>query len=70
MDKITTKAFDKMQKREHFLRVLRDQMGLGRITREAFRKQSFEVIEKYKLTDDEQAAYDRFCEVQDQRKRK
>lgn len=63
-------AFTKLQKREHLLRVLRDQMGLGRITREVFRQQEAQIIERYKLTDDEQRAYDRHCKVTDQRKRK
>jgi hypothetical protein len=70
MDKHTASAFAKLEKREHLLRAMRDQMGLGRMTREAFRMQSLQVIERYKLTDDEQRAYDRQCEVTDQRKRK
>lgn len=70
MDKLTTSAFEKMQKREHSLRVLRDQMGLGRITREVFRLESSKVIERYQLTDDEQRAYDLYNRVTEQRKRK
>ncbi|MGO4372137.1 hypothetical protein AB4Z21_15455 [Paenibacillus sp. MCAF20] len=70
MDKNTTKAFEKMQKREHSLRVLRDQMGLGRITREVFRQESLAVIERYKLTDDEQRGYDLYNQVTDQRKKR
>ncbi|MBJ6362075.1 hypothetical protein ACFOQM_12315 [Paenibacillus sp. GCM10012307] len=70
MDKQTIRAFEKMQKREHLLRVLRDQMGLSRITREAFREESTKVIERYQLSDDEQRAYDRYAAIQQQRKRK
>ncbi|MBJ6360898.1 hypothetical protein ACFOQM_06240 [Paenibacillus sp. GCM10012307] len=70
MDKMTIRAFEKMQKREHLLRVLRDQMGLSRITREAFREESLKVIERYQLSDDEQRAYDRYSAIQQQRKRK
>ncbi|MGG4034225.1 hypothetical protein ABEV74_11080 [Paenibacillus cisolokensis] len=70
MDKLTMRAFEKLQKREHSLRVLRDQLGLGRITREVFRLESSKVIERYQLTDDEQRAYDLYCKVQQQRKRK
>ncbi|QYR20782.1 hypothetical protein KZ483_23980 [Paenibacillus sp. sptzw28] len=70
MDKQAQTAFDKMQKREHSLRVLRDQMGLGRITREVFREESLKVIERFRLSDDEQRAYDLHSKVQEQRKRK
>ncbi|MCA0754930.1 hypothetical protein KP806_07695 [Paenibacillus sp. N4] len=69
MDRLALSAFEKMQKREHSLRVLRDQMGLGRITREVFRQESLKVIERYKLTDDEERAYDLYNKVTDQRKR-
>lgn len=70
MDKLTMKAFEKMQKREHFLRVARDKMGLGRITREVFREQEAEIIKRFALTEDEQRAYDQFNKETDQRKRK
>ena len=60
MDKLTMRAFEKLQKREHFLRVARDQMALGRITREVFRQQEAQIIEKFQLTDDEQRAYDQY----------
>jgi hypothetical protein len=70
MDKHTASAFTKLQKREHLLRVLRDQMGLGRITREVFRQQSAEILARFALTEDEERAYDRHCKVTDQRKRK
>jgi len=70
MDKFAMKAFEKMQKREHLLRVLRDQMGLGRITREVFREQSIKIIESYQLSDEEQHAYDLNNRVTVQRKRK
>lgn len=69
MDRLTSRAFEKMQKREHSLRLLRDQMGLGRITREVFRAKQAEVIERYRLTDDEQRAYELYIKVQKQRKR-
>jgi len=70
MDKHAAKAFEKMQKREHLLRVLRDQLGLKRITREMFRLESSKIIERYQLSDDEQTAYNLYCKVQEQRKRK
>lgn len=70
MDNVTARAFEKMQKREHFLRVARDRMALGRITREVFRQQEVEIINRFKLTDDEQRAYDLYCKVQNQRKSK
>ena len=70
MDKLTMSAFEKMQKRENSLRVLRDRMGLGRITREEFRKEEVVIIMKYKLTEEEQRAYERHTRMQEQRKRK
>ncbi|WP_028562265.1 hypothetical protein [Paenibacillus pinihumi] len=70
MEKQALKAFEKMQKREHLLRVLREQWGLGRISREVFREESLKVIERYQLSDDEQRAYDRYTAIQQQRKHK
>ncbi|GIP17741.1 hypothetical protein J40TS1_33830 [Paenibacillus montaniterrae] len=70
MDNLTAKAFEKMQKREHLLRVLRDQMGLGRISREVFRQEVSKVVERYALTDNEQRAYDLHNKITDQRKSK
>lgn len=70
MNKLESIAFEKMQKREHFLRVARDRMGLGRMTREVFRQEEAAIIKRFELTEDEQRAYDRYCEVQQQRKRR
>ncbi|MNJ78236.1 hypothetical protein D3C77_759250 [compost metagenome] len=56
-------AFEKLQKREHLLRVARDQMGLGRITREEFKKQEAEIIERYSLTLAEERAYDLYLSM-------
>ena len=70
MDKLTMKAFEKLQRREHFLRVARDRWALGRITKEVFRQQEADIINRYKLTDDEQRAYELFCKMQKQRKHK
>ncbi|MFD0710615.1 hypothetical protein [Paenibacillus sp. GCM10027626] len=70
MDKATRRAFEKMQKREHYLRVLRDQLGLGRMTREVFREESSKIIERFQLSDDEQRAYDLHAKMQQQRKHK
>lgn len=70
MDKLTMRAFEKLQRREHFLRVARDRWALGRITREVFRQQEADIINRYKLTDDEQRAYDLHCKMQKQRRHK
>ncbi|WP_270167633.1 hypothetical protein [Paenibacillus sp. SYP-B4298] len=70
MDKLTMRAFNKLQKREHLLRVLRGQRQLGRITREAFKTDSLKIIERYQLSDEEQRAYERYAVIQRQRKRK
>lgn len=58
MDKLTMKAFEKLQKREHLLRVTRDRMALGRITREEFRKEEAAILERFRLTSEEERAYD------------
>ncbi|URJ36635.1 hypothetical protein MF625_001054 [Paenibacillus polymyxa] len=58
MDKVLLGAFEKLQKREHLLRVTRDQMGLGRITKEEFKEREAKILERYSLTDAEQRTYD------------
>lgn len=70
MDAITRRAFEKMQKREHFLRVARNQMALGRIPREVFRQRERQIIERYALTPDERRAYELHNKIQRQRKGK
>jgi len=69
MNKLVVSAFEKMQKREHLLRVARDQMGLGRITREAFRKKEAEIIERFSLTPSEQLAYDQHIRMMSAKRR-
>lgn len=68
MDKLTMQAFEKMQKREHYLRVARDRMGLGRITREVFRNEQAAIIERFALTAEEQRAYDTYSRTQQKKK--
>lgn len=58
MDKLLMDAFEKLQKREHLLRVTRDQMGLGRITKEEFKNREEQILGRYALTEAEQRAYD------------
>lgn len=70
MDEVTRRAFEKMQKREHFLRTARNQMALGRISREVFRQRETNIIERFALTHDEQRAYDLYCKIQSQRRSK
>jgi hypothetical protein len=70
MDKITAKAYEKMQKREHLLRVITDKRGLRRITQAEHRAESKIIMERYALTDEEQAAYDRHNAITDQRRSK
>jgi|GEM_PF-3359619 len=70
MDKILMGAFDKLQKREHLLRVNRDQWGLGRITKEEFKKRETQILERYALTDLEQRAYDQYLRMAQQKRSK
>ncbi len=58
MDKLVMTAFEKLQKKEHHMRVARDRMGLGRITREEFRQQVKAIDERYALTAEEELAYE------------
>lgn len=59
MNKLMFKVFEKLEKKEHLLRVARDRMALGRITREEFRKEEAAIIEMYRLTEEEQRIYER-----------
>lgn len=67
MEKQMMAAFEKLQKREHLLRVARDQMGLGRITREEFKQREAEIIERYRLTLGEERAYDLYLRMKGKR---
>ncbi|MNW34045.1 hypothetical protein D3C74_110140 [compost metagenome] len=58
MDKVVMRAFEKLQKREHHLRMARERMALGHTTRVMFRKEEAAIIETFKLTDEEQRAYE------------
>ncbi|KFN07271.1 MULTISPECIES: hypothetical protein [Paenibacillus] len=64
MDKLVYEAFRKLQKKEHLLRVARDRMATGRITREMFRKEEAAIIEAFKLTTEEQRAYESYSKMQ------
>ena len=57
MDKLVLKAFEKLQKREHLLRVLNDRLERGLITQEAFEKEQADIFEATQLTDEERRAY-------------
>ena len=57
MDKLVLKAFEKLQKREHLLRVLNDRLERGLITPEAFEKERADIYEVTQLTDEERRAY-------------
>lgn len=70
MDKLTMKAFEKMQKREHFLRVARERLEANRITREVFRAETAAILRRYALTEEEARAYEQHNRVTDQRKRR
>lgn len=67
MDKPTTRAFEKLEKRENLIRMTRLAFTQGRITEEVFRKRTAAIIDQYKLTDREQRAYEQF--IRQQRKR-
>jgi len=68
MDKLVMRAFEKIQKREHLLRAARNQLALGRITREVFREKEADLLSKYELTPEEERAYEQYNKVQQQRK--
>lgn len=70
MDKMLIDAFEKLQKREHLLRVTRDQMGLGRITKEEFKSREEQILGRYALTDSEQRAYDQYLRMAQQKRSK
>lgn len=70
MDKLLMDAFEKLQKREHLLRVTRDQMGLGRITKEEFKNREEQILGRYALTDSEQRVYDQYLRMAQQKRSK
>ncbi|GIO36182.1 hypothetical protein J41TS12_10430 [Paenibacillus antibioticophila] len=70
MEKRLLEAFEKLQKREHLLRVARDQLGLGRLTKEEFKKQEAQILERYRLTLGEERAYDLYLRMKGKRSSK
>jgi len=70
MEKQLIEAFEKLQKREHLLRVARHQMQSGRITEEEFRKREAQILDRYRLTLGEQRAYDLYLRMKGKRNSK
>jgi len=68
MDKHTMKAIEKLQKREHFLRMLNDRLARGIITREVFEKEQAGIYEMTELTPEENRAYRQYTRQQAKRK--
>lgn len=68
MEKVAMDAFNKLQKREHVLRVIRDRKALGKISLAQFKEESQAVVEKYALTQDEERAYEYQVKIVAQRK--
>lgn len=69
MDKLTMGAFEKLQKREHLLRSMRNQRALGRITQEVFKEREAAILKKFKLTPEEERAIELHNQMIQQRKR-
>jgi hypothetical protein len=63
MEKLLLQAFNKLERREHLLRVLRDQMGLGRISKEVFKEREAEIMERYSFSLGEERAYDLYLRM-------
>ncbi|AIQ45642.1 hypothetical protein R70723_06865 [Paenibacillus sp. FSL R7-0273] len=68
MDKVTAGAFEKLQKREHLLRVARERFALGRSSREEFRTRQAEILQQFALTEAEEAAYELYSKITKQRR--
>lgn len=68
MDRQTMRAFEKLQKREHLIRVTHYRYVTGRITWEEFKKEEAAIIERYKLTPEEQRAYEQHVKMQRKKK--
>lgn len=68
MDKITIAAFEKLQKREHLLRVARERFALGRGSREEFKERQAEILRQYALTETEETAYNIYSQITKQRR--
>ena len=69
MDKLVMKAFEKLQKQEHFLRMVRDRLERGLITQEEFEKEKADIYEAYQLTPQENRAYREYIKMIQRRKR-
>lgn len=68
MDRLVMQAFNKLQKREHFLRMLNDRLARGIITREVFEKEQAGIYEMTELTPEENRAYRQYTRQQAKRK--
>ena len=68
MSKEAFRAFEKLQKREHLMRVMRHRLETGRITAEAFERSVADIEKTFQLTAAEQAAYDQYITRQARRK--
>jgi len=70
MDKrLALRAIEKLQKREHLIRVTHYQLVTGRITQEEFKKKEAEIIEEFRLTPEEQRAYEQYVRLQQMKRR-
>lgn len=58
MDKLTQKAFEKMQMAEHLVRTAYDLYEQGRLDNKGLGQRLEDIKKRYSLTDAEQKAYD------------
>jgi hypothetical protein len=58
MNKLLARAFEKLEKREHRIRVLREQRALRRISQAVYHEEAQKVDERYALTFEEKMAYE------------
>lgn len=70
MEKALARAYEKLEKREHMLRLAIDRRGLKRLTIAEFKAEEKAILERYALTEAEQSAYEFHRQVTEQRKRR
>lgn len=68
MDRLTARAYEKLQKREHRLRATRNRLALGRITQAEFKEEEARILKQYRLTPEEERAIDLHTKMIQQRK--
>lgn len=64
MDRLVLQALEKLQRREHFVRVLHYQLVTRRITQDEYQRRLEEIENRHRLTAEERRAYEKYTRQQ------